>query len=55
MVRDRYEAGLTPARDVIHAATAVLDAEAQRIGAVIDVIVGQAALRRAIGGEEVHP
>ena len=55
MIRDRYEAGLAPARDVIHAATAVLDAEAQRIGAVIDVIVGQAALRRAIGGEEVHP
>ena len=54
MIRDRYEAGIAPAADVIRAATAVLDAEAQRIGALVDLIVGEAALRRA-AGQEVHP
>ncbi len=55
MIRDRYEAGIAPVGDAIRAATAALDAEAQRIGALVDVIVGEAALRRATGGEEVHP
>jgi outer membrane protein TolC len=55
MIRDRYEAGMAPASDVIRAATAVLDAEAQLVGAVDDVIVGEAAVRRAAGGQEVHP
>jgi outer membrane protein TolC len=55
MIRDRYEAGIAPVGDVIRAATAALDAEAQRTGALVDVIVGEAALRRATGGEEVHP
>ena len=55
MIRDRYEAGLTPASDAIRAATAALDAEAQRVGAIVDLIVAEAALRRAMGGEEVLP
>jgi len=55
MIRDRYEAGIASANDVIRAATAVLEAEAQLVGAVDDVIVGEASLRRAAGGEEVHP
>jgi outer membrane protein TolC len=54
MIRDRYEAGMAPAADVIRADTAVLEAEAQRINALVDVIVGEAALRRA-AGQEVHP
>jgi outer membrane protein TolC len=54
MIRDRYQAGIVPAAEVIRAATAVLDAEAQRINAVIDVVVGEAALRRA-AGQEVYP
>jgi outer membrane protein TolC len=54
MIRDRYEAGMAPLADVIRAATAVLDAEAQRIGSIVDVIVGEASLRQATG-EEVHP
>jgi outer membrane protein TolC len=54
IVRDRFEAGLMPAGDVIRAAEAVLDAEAQRIRAVVDVMVGEAAVRRATG-EEVAP
>jgi outer membrane protein TolC len=55
MIRDRYEAGIAPAADVIRAATAVLDAESQRIGALVDLIVGEATLRRAVGGSEVDP
>lgn len=55
MIRDRYEAGLASASDAIRAATAALDAEAQRIGAIVDCIVAEAALRRAVGSEEVMP
>ena len=54
MIRDRYEAGIAPATDAIRAATAVLDAEAQRISALVDLIVAEAALQRATG-QEVHP
>jgi outer membrane protein len=54
MIRDRYEAGLAPATDVIRADTAVLEAEAQRINALVDVMVGEAAVLRA-AGQEVHP
>ncbi len=49
IVRDRFEAGLRPTSDVIRVATAVLDAEALRVRAVVDVMVGEAALRRAVG------
>jgi outer membrane protein TolC len=54
MIRDRYEAGIAPANDAIRAATAVLDAEAQRINALVDLLVAEAALERATG-QEVHP
>jgi outer membrane protein len=54
MIRDRYEAGIAPANDAIRAATAVLDAEAQRINALIDLLVAEAALQRATG-QEVYP
>jgi outer membrane protein TolC len=54
MIRDRYEAGIAPANDAIRAATAVLDAEAQRINALVDLLVAEAALQRATG-QEVHP
>ena len=54
MIRDRYDAGLVPAADVIRAATAVLDAETQRVDALVDLIVGEAAVRRA-AGQEVQP
>ena len=49
IIRDRFEAGLAPASDVIRAATAVLDADAARVRAVVDVMVGEAAVRRARG------
>jgi outer membrane protein TolC len=54
MIRDRYEAGIAPATDAIRAATAVLDAESQRINALVDLLVAEAALHRATG-QEVHP
>jgi len=53
IIRDRFEAGLASTSDVIRAATAVLDADAQRVRAVIDVMVGEAAARRAKG--ETYP
>ena len=54
MIRDRYEAGIAPATDAIRAATAVLDAEAQHINALVDLLIAEAAVQRATG-EEVHP
>lgn len=55
IIRDRFEAGLTPASDVIRAATAVLDADAQRVRAVVDVMVGEAAVQWARGNGVTHP
>jgi outer membrane protein TolC len=49
IIRDRYESGLVGVSDVLRAATAVLDAETQRIASIVDVMVGQAALDRAVG------
>jgi outer membrane protein len=49
IIRDRYEAGLTGVSDVLRAANALLDAESLRIASIVDVMVGQAALDRAVG------
>jgi outer membrane protein TolC len=49
IVRDRFEAGIAGADDVLRASTAVLDAEAQRASALVDGVVAQAMLDRAIG------
>lgn len=49
IIRDRYENGLAGVSDVLRAAQAVLDAEAQQSAAESDVITGAAALDRAIG------
>jgi outer membrane protein TolC len=49
MIRDRYEAGLAPASELLRADDAVLEAEASRIGAIVDVHVGAAALQHAVG------
>ncbi len=49
MLRDRYEAGLSTVTDLLRAATAVLDAEAQAAAARVDVMVSAAALQRAMG------
>ena len=55
MIRDPFEAGMAATSDVLRAANAVLDAETQRIGALVDVMIDQAALRRAVGMQEGTP
>jgi outer membrane protein len=49
IIRDRYDAGLASVSDVLRAANALLDAETLRTASVVDVMVGQAALERALG------
>jgi outer membrane protein len=49
IVRDRFEAGVAGVSDVLRASAAVVDADANRISALVDVIVGTAMLRRALG------
>jgi outer membrane protein len=49
IIRDRYEAGLTPASEMLRAAELVAQAEAAQIAAAIDVHVAAAALERAAG------
>jgi outer membrane protein TolC len=55
MIRDRYEAGLVPASELLRADDAVLQAESARIGAVVDVHVGEAALQHALGTNGTRP
>ena len=49
IIRDRFDAGIAGTSDVLRAASAVLDAESQRIAALVDAIVSRAALDRAVG------
>jgi len=49
IVRDRFEAGLASTSDLLRTAAAVVDAETQRIAALVDAIVSSAMLERAIG------
>jgi len=49
IVRDRFEAGLASTSDVLRTATAVIDADAQRVSALVDAIVSSAMLDRAVG------
>ena len=49
ITRDRYEAGIARVNDVLLAATAVLDAEAQRASALADEFASRARLDRATG------
>jgi outer membrane protein TolC len=49
MTRDRFDAGLATVTDVLRAASAVVDAESQRVSAVVDAMVSEATLRRALG------
>ena len=49
IIRNRFDAGLAGVTDVLQASTAVLDAEARATAARVDVMVGQAHLRRALG------
>jgi outer membrane protein len=49
ITRDRFEAGLAGVTDVLRASSAVVEAERQRISAVVDTVVSAAMLRRALG------
>jgi outer membrane protein TolC len=49
ITRDRFEAGLATVTDVLRASSAVVDAESQRVSAVVDAMVSEATLRRALG------
>lgn len=49
IIRNRFDAGVAGVTDVLQASTAVLDAEARAIAARVDVMVGHALLRRALG------
>jgi outer membrane protein TolC len=49
IVRDRFDVGMAGVTDVLQASSALTDAEAQRVAAVVDAITSEALLRRAIG------
>jgi outer membrane protein len=49
IIRDRFDAGIAPVNDVLRASASVLEAEANRISALVDAIVANAMLRRALG------
>jgi len=49
IIRDRFEQGLAGVNDVLRASTAVLEAEASRTAAIVDLMVAEAMLRRAVG------
>ncbi len=49
ILRNRYDAGLAGTGDVLRAATLELDAETQRVGALVDALTARAELTRALG------
>ena len=49
IIRNRFDAGIAGIDEVLRASTAVLDAEARRTAAVVDGLVSQAMLDRAVG------
>ena len=49
IIRDRFEQGLAGVTDVLRASSAVVDADANRMAAIVDAIVADAMLRRAVG------
>ena len=49
ILRDRYDAGLASVNDVLQAAAAALDADTQRVSAVVLALVSDAMLRHALG------
>jgi outer membrane protein TolC len=49
IVRDRFDAGMASVNDVLRASTAALDAESNNAAALVDAIVSEAMLRKALG------
>lgn len=55
IIRDRYDAGLASATDLLRAATTVQQAEADRIAALADLHTSAASLARASGASGLQP
>jgi len=55
IIRDRYDAGLAPASDVLRAAELLAQAESARTGAIIDVHLTAAGIDRAVGRSGLEP
>jgi outer membrane protein TolC len=49
IIRDRFDAGIASANDVLRASTALVDAEERGTAALVDALVARARLRRALG------
>jgi outer membrane protein len=49
IIRDRFEAGIASVADDLRASSAVLDADAQHVSAIVDAMVSGAMLRHALG------
>jgi outer membrane protein TolC len=49
IIRDRFEAGIAPVNDVLRVSTSLLDANANRVTALVDTMVAAAMLQRALG------
>jgi len=49
IIRNRFDAGVAVPSDVLRASSAVLEAESQRINALVDAVVSRAMLDRAVG------
>lgn len=54
IIRDRFDAGLATVTDVLRASSALLEAEARRTSAAVDVMIGRAGLDKALGRQPVH-
>jgi outer membrane protein TolC len=51
IIRDRFDAGIAGTDDVLRASAALVEAEARRTAAIVDGLVAEAALDRAVGRE----
>jgi outer membrane protein len=51
IIRDRFEAGIAGADEVLRASAALVEAEARRTAAIVDGLAAEAALDRAVGRE----
>jgi outer membrane protein TolC len=54
IIRDRYDAGLASAGDLLRASDTIQQADADRIAALADLHVSLASLARAAGADGVN-
>jgi outer membrane protein TolC len=53
IVRDRFDAGLASTSDLLRASASTADTDAQRVAALVDIVVSRATLDRALGRSPV--